>query len=418
MKSVDKNKKFLFSSKITRRQFLSGAGAFLAALALDNNPAKHLSLKNTFKNKNVVIVIFGAGVRNSETISDPQHIYIPNLWNKLKPQGALYTNLYNMGKLVHVTAMVSIITGNWAWRNWGKGIDWKKDAFINPTIFEYFRKAHNLSIEETGIFNYIDIYDRIFASNHNEYGLNYGVPMFTPPEINKDVWEQLDLSLSSIYQEPNIKKRMELFEEIERSFRRDVSCIDYNPCTGYPKIDKFSKDFFVNWIKDSNKSYSHDEYTYDCAIEAMKLFYPKLILLYFGETDIAHEGKWSGYVNAIKKTDVLTFRLWEAIQNDVHYRDKTTMLIVPDHGRHAGNLGFMEHGDIYDDTGIDEECRQGWLLALGPDILRNKIISKRKEHIDIASTVGLLLDFDTLYAQGSPMTEMLKHESSAYFFKV
>jgi hypothetical protein len=116
---------------------------------------------------------------------------------------------------------------------------------------------------------------------------------------------------------------------------------------------------------------SHDVFLADLAIECMTTFSPHVLSVDFGEIDVAHYGSWSRYVAAIRQTDELTGRLWQAIETLPDYRGRTLLLVVPDHGRELerpGGSGFIHHSDFYTNQGADEGCRRVWLLALGPGI--------------------------------------------------
>ena len=71
----------------------------------------------------------------------------------------------------------------------------------------------------------------------------------------------------------------------------------------------------------------------------MQQFSPQVMSVDFGEIDCAHYGSWSRYVEAIRRTDELTWRLWQAAQSLPAYRGKTLMLVLPDHGRELERPG-------------------------------------------------------------------------------
>ena len=111
----------------------------------------------------------------------------------------------------------------------------------------------------------------------------------------------------------------------------------------------------------------------------------------FGEINCAHYGSWSRYVEAIERTDLLTYRLWRATETLPAYRGKTVMLVLPDHGRELeepGPNGFIHHSDFYTNQGADEGCRRVWMLALGPGIEPGKAID-RPTPITAAAPTGL-----------------------------
>jgi hypothetical protein len=107
--------------------------------------------------------------------------------------------------------------------------------------------------------------------------------------------------------------------------------------------------------------------------------------------------------HAIQGVDSIIYNLWLKIQSDPFYKDRTALLITTDHGRHSDNAGgFKDHGGIcYGDKNL-------FLLAIGPDFKVDTIVQKRVELIDIAPTIGYLLNFDTTFARGRILREMFK----------
>ena len=123
----------------------------------------------------------------------------------------------------------------------------------------------------------------------------------------------------------------------------------------------------------------------------MKRFSPSVMAVDYGEIDCAHYGSWSRYVDAIRRTDELTWQLWRAAGSLSAYRGKTLMLILPDHGRELESedgWGFIHHSDFYTNKGADEGCRRVWMLALGPGVKPGGRID-RAVPITTAASTGL-----------------------------
>lgn len=123
----------------------------------------------------------------------------------------------------------------------------------------------------------------------------------------------------------------------------------------------------------------------------MKRFSPQVLSIDFGEIDCAHYGSWSRYVEAIRRTDHLTWQLWQAASILPGYRDATLMLILPDHGREgdqSGGSGFIHHSDFSTNERADESCRHTWMLAIGPGVKAGQWID-RPMPITAAAATGL-----------------------------
>jgi len=145
---------------------------------------------------------------------------------------------------------------------------------------------------------------------------------------------------------------------------------------------------YETW-KAGNGTTSHDAFLAGQAVACMKRFEPDVLAVAFGEIDCAHYGSWSRYVEAIERTDELTWRLWNAVEELGAYHGKTLMLILPDHGRElerADGPGFIHHSDFYTDAGADEGCRRVWMLALGPGVRTGGTINRPIPTTTVAAT--------------------------------
>ncbi len=155
--------------------------------------------------------------------------------------------------------------------------------------------------------------------------------------------------------------------------------------------------------KGLSTGYRNDSITVMRTLEVMKQHHPHLILINLKEPDFSgHANNWTGYLKGIQVGDRYVYEIWQAIQNDPLYADKTALLITSDHGRHLNGVksGFTNHGDEC------EGCRHINLLALGPDFKKNVILDTTRNQKDIASTVAYLLDFSIPTSQGEIMQEM------------
>ena len=152
-----------------------------------------------------------------------------------------------------------------------------------------------------------------------------------------------------------------------------------------------------------------DTETFNTLADVLDENHPKLVLVNFRDVDeTAHSGVWGSYTTAIYMADTLVSRVWnDLIQGDPVYRDRTTMLLVSDHGRHLPEFGdFQNHG------GICHGCRHIPFLAIGPDTPAGREVNDRHYLIDIAPTVGELLGFPAPFARGRTLVGIFKDELS------
>jgi len=161
-----------------------------------------------------------------------------------------------------------------------------------------------------------------------------------------------------------------------------------------------STDCGVDGLGSNNRA---DSLTYNTTLNILTEYHPNLVLINFMESDIAgHSGNWESYVKAISKTDEYIHGIWKFIQTDTCYKNRTTLFVTNDHGRHLDGIngGFASHGDTC------EGCRHISLYAFGPNIKQGAIIETERELIDIPVTVANLLNFKLGSCNGHIMNEM------------
>jgi len=147
----------------------------------------------------------------------------------------------------------------------------------------------------------------------------------------------------------------------------------------------------------------HDSLTFQKIMTVLKQDKPNLMLINFREPDHSgHKNDWKNYLKGIQDTDSLTWEIWKYIQKDSYYKDKTTLFVTNDHGRHLDGIkdGFVNHGDDC------EGCRHINLYAFGPDFKENTIVNQRYVQVDISATIAELLGFTMPHGQGKVMESL------------
>lgn len=147
-----------------------------------------------------------------------------------------------------------------------------------------------------------------------------------------------------------------------------------------------------------------DLYVWNLAKNTLNNFHPKFSVIYLADVDAAgHSGNWDNYTRKIKIADSIVGMLWNFIQADSIFKDRTTMIVTNDHGRHLDTVsnGFVSHGDGC------WGCRRIQFLAIGPNVKKGVSIIKRKIP-DLTPTIGAILNFNPLYSTGTAINEILK----------
>ncbi|WP_263358706.1 alkaline phosphatase family protein [Acidicapsa ligni] len=126
------------------------------------------------------------------------------------------------------------------------------------------------------------------------------------------------------------------------------------------------------------------------ALEYVKYAKPRVLFIGLGETDDwAHAASYAEYLNSANRSDAYLAALWNLVQSMPEYKDKTTLVVLPDHGRGNG-AKWTDHGqDI-------PESSQTWMAWIGPD---TKPLGERKSttpvtESEVAATLAALLGED------------------------
>jgi hypothetical protein len=135
-----------------------------------------------------------------------------------------------------------------------------------------------------------------------------------------------------------------------------------------------------------------DFLTFEYAKAYLKQYQPKVMYISFGETDdFAHQGNYELYLKQAHATDGFLKQLWDYIQSNPKYKDKTTLLITCDHGRGDVPLEFWtDHGQK------TPHSEQTWFAVIGPDTLPTGEVKTPTTtyHKQLAQTIAQLLGFD------------------------
>ncbi len=177
-----------------------------------------------------------------------------------------------------------------------------------------------------------------------------------------------------------------------------------NNCKQVDWKDKFQPSADCG-VSGNGSGYRADDVTISRVKNIMGQYAPNIIIINLKDVDsYGHANNWNAYINAIKTTDASIKEVWDHIQSLPAYKDKTTLIVSNDHGRHLdANGGFAEHGDSCNG------CRHIEFFALGPDFKKNTTISTGNyEQIDIASTIAELLGVPLQYAKGKVIKEVFK----------
>lgn len=369
----------------SRRDFLrTAAGLTLGTALMGAGPLARA--ESTRRKRKVIVITFGGGARDQETFAPEGQQNIPHMLRELIPQSSFFTRMTNRGILGHYVATASLATGVYeTWNNFS-AVPPK-----HPTVFEYFRKDLKRPSSDAWVVAPSNGFNRIGESDCRHYGDGMGATVVLPKRLLLAATSGKTTDYAHLlhdnYETPLYTPQVEGTEF-------DLQQLD--------SILKLSVSDFMTHAKTLS---SPDELSVYIARQLMKREAPSLLWITMHDIDIAHSGAYSLYIDGIQRTDRLCAEIWKAAQTEPEYAGNTTLLILPDFGRDSdadssGN-GFQHHrtGDI--------ASRTTWMMALGPAIRQGVVYDHPVQSIDLVPTLGAMLGFSPVEAQGKPIKELV-----------
>lgn len=120
-------------------------------------------------------------------------------------------------------------------------------------------------------------------------------------------------------------------------------------------------------LLDSHRPWGEEEcldvFTHYAATEYLKANKPKVLYIAYGETDEwAHAGQYRSYLDAAHQVDAWIKDIWDYVQSNPQYKNKTTLLITTDHGR-----GDIEKEKWTSHSNKIQDAHEIWFGVIGPD---------------------------------------------------
>lgn len=188
-----------------------------------------------------------------------------------------------------------------------------------------------------------------------------------PPNPNTNVLEFLN-------QQSKFKGKVSAFGAWE-AFDRILN----EKRSGFPVVSAFDKNggnhptaqqqLINSMLDDSYKPWHEaeclDVFTHYAAMEELKSKNPKVLYVAYGETDEwAHSGQYRNYLDAAHQVDAWIKQIWDYVQSQSQYKNKTALFITTDHGRgDAFKKEWTSHG-----TSI-RDAYEIWFAVLAPSTI-------------------------------------------------
>lgn len=219
--------------------------------------------------------------------------------------------------------------------------------------------------------------------------------------------------LEFLQQQPAYKNKVaafgawEAFDRILNEERSGIPVVSaYDTSVGFSLS---AEQKMVNaMLKDSYKPWHGDEcldvFTHYAAFTHLKAKKPKVLYIAYGETDEwAHAGQYRSYLDAAHQVDAWIKQLWDYVQSDPAYRNKTAIFFTTDHGRgDAVKAEWTSHGSSIKDAS------EIWFAAIGAGIPAKGEIKTNQQFYQqqFAQTIAKLLGYT--YKGKHPIADAIK----------
>jgi hypothetical protein len=113
------------------------------------------------------------------------------------------------------------------------------------------------------------------------------------------------------------------------------------------------------------ESVRHDGLTFRLALAHLAAHRPRALYIALDETDDwAHDGRYDRVLTTLAQIDRYLQQLWEFVESQPDFRDKTTLIVTVDHGRGRTPQDWRTHGAKV------EGAQDIWIAIVDPDSRR------------------------------------------------
>lgn len=245
-----------------------------------------------------------------------------------------------------------------------------------------------------------------------------GVPDDRRIHSNKEIANPNMTVMEWLNAKPSFQGKVAAFGawEVFRSIFNDKRCgfvvnTGYEPLEDVPASPELA---LLNTLKAKTphvwSDESFDPLPFYTALEYLKAKKPRVMFIGLGETDDwAHLGAYPEYLNAIHRDDEYLQELWALVQSMPGYRDNTTLMVLPDHGRGRGILWGLHAWPV-------PGSGQTWMAFLGPDTPARgeRKLNAPVTESQVAATMAALLgeDYDASVPKaGLPIMDVVQSET-------
>ncbi len=296
----------------------------------------------------------------------------PVLQTPLDQLGTLFPEVrFSKGGAGHFNGLSTGVSGNY---DFTKGL---RNRPTSPTIFEYLRRHAGFKATDCWFVS-VDIGGSRTLLNYSaneEYGRRYGGNFIAPTTTFGSPGMAHFMDFKNYHPETEWGTILEMRDFLNQNFRQEGLEIShlYNDIDEEDSIKAFVQSTF-NKVKNGSVilppvNDNGDLKTIGFAVELLRWFKPKVMVVDMTNIDVCHSN-YTAYLKSLHRADHAVGFLWREIQRIPEMAGKTTMLVMPEHGRDLDPNPIQDDNDwyAYDHSGNNENTRRIFTLAVGPGI--------------------------------------------------
>lgn len=332
-------------------------------------------------------VVYGTTTPGEPTGGTP----IPRILSTpLDQQGILFPEVRYTGSYTgHYTGLSNALSGHY---ETAQGL---QNRPIHPTIFEYLRRHAGMKATDTwfignGITSSTPLLNH---SIHRDYGSQYAANFFAPNVTFGALGEKHIKGFKIYHPEEELDPVNQMRAFLNQSFMaegRDIPNLN-NTTEEKADIKDFIKNVFERLENDQvafppvGEFGNTDLSTIGFTSEVLRWFKPKLTVVNMSSADSCHNS-FTNYLSSLHRGDHAVGFLWDFIQNQTDMAGKTTMIIMPEHGRNETPNAITDQNDwVSFDHDSDENSRRIFSMMVGPGIDANLTIGSTSNPIGDAA---------------------------------
>lgn len=315
----------------------------------------------------------------------------PILQTPLDQIGTLFPEVrFSKGGAGHFNGLSTGVSGNYYTT---QGLRMRPQS---PTIFEYLRRHAGFKATDTWYVGVSIGGSRplLNYSANETYGRRYGGNFIAPTVTFGEPGMANFQDFKNYHPDTEWDKILEMRAFLNQNFQQQG--LEIAHLYNETEEEILIKDFVRNTFNKVNSGSlilppvndNGDLKTIGYAVEVLNWFKPKLTVVDMTNIDVCH-GDYTSYLKNLHRADHGIGFLWREIQRIPEMAGKTTLIVMPEHGRDLEHNPIKDDNDwySYDHSGNNENTRRIFTMMAGPGIDGNLRVGGVNNPIGDASDI-------------------------------